>query len=124
MPGEVNINEVLIEPVESMIRQVAKGVAEAQIALDQASIDAQVSLKKLHPELEALNYHVNWYHMPEVTVELKVAVHYESSGRDKKPGLFITPFNAKYKNTFAYQADGASLLKFRIVPIPPPLKSE
>jgi len=119
MPDEININEILISPVESMIRQVANGVA-----LDPASIDTQVSLKKSHPELEALNYQVNWYHMPEVTVELKVAVHYESSGRDRKPGLFVSPFNAKYKNTFAYQADGASLLKFRIVPIPPPVKAE
>jgi hypothetical protein len=88
--------------------------------LDQASLNAQEKLKSDHPDLAKIGYQVSWYQMPEVSVEMKMAVHYErKSQEDKSARVFLAPYNAKYKNAFTYAVDGASTLKLRIVPVPP-----
>ncbi len=124
MPDQgVNNLEILIAPLADMIKQISQGIAEAQSALDTSSIETQKTLKTTHPELYDIGYQVTWYQMPEITVELKVAVHYEKTGKEKegRVGIFFSPFNAKYKNAFSYTAEGASTLKLRIVPVPPPV---
>jgi len=120
---QINFSEILVGPIEQMIEKIGQGIAKAQTSLDKAAIESQKSLLKDFKELADIGYKVNWYHMPEVVVDLKIAMHYEeekTEGGEKKVGFFMSPFNAKYQNSFAYSADGASSLKIRIVPIPPP----
>ena len=33
--------------------------------------------------------------------------------------MYVAPFNTKYRNTFSFSADGSSILKLKIVPVPP-----
>ncbi len=118
----VNFTEILVAPVAAMIKQVGLAVAEAQKQLDAAALQTQTNIRESDPELAKIGYQVTWFQMPEVQVELKVAVHYEESGEGTKKtrGIFLSPFNAKYKNSFAYDSQGSSTLKLRFVPIPPP----
>ncbi len=118
---QIDFSEILVVPLTQMIQNIGQGVAEAQRALDTSAMESQNTLQNNYPALAQIGYQVTWYQMPEVTVELKVAVHYEKTGEEnnKKVGLFLSPFNAKYKNAFTYDAAGTSTLKLRIVPVPP-----
>jgi len=128
MPGkeEVNFEEVLIAPLEAIVRKIAASVAEAQLGLDEAALETQKKLKDKYPELAEVGYIPTWYHMPEINVELKMVMHYEEEkeeaarGKGKYRALWA-PFNAKYKSNFTYEAEGTSSLKLKIVSTPPPL---
>lgn len=122
-------NTILVTPVGDIIQQMAQSVANAQLALDQATLAAQKALQE-QPEyqgLRALGYQPSWYTIPEATFELKLAFYIEDTsgeaGGEEKGGLFRrifgTTHNATYQNTQSFQAEGASTLKVRIVPVPP-----
>ena len=116
MSGEVNVNEILITPVATIIRELSKSVADAQLQLDAAALASQNALPA---ELHELGYEPTWYQIPEAQIELKMAVHYEQSSGSGPVRVWATPFNAKYRNTLSYTADGSSTLTLRIVPVPP-----
>jgi hypothetical protein len=120
MPDEtINLSEILVSPVAEMISRLGEAIGTAQASLDQASLNAQEKLESDHPDLAKIGYQVTWYQMPEVSIEMKMAVHYErKSEEDKSARIFLAPYNAKYKNAFTYDVDGASTLKLRIVPVP------
>jgi hypothetical protein len=116
---DVNMNEVLISPLASMVREIGSAVSDAQRALDAAAIEQQAALAQQHPELQALGYQVTWYQIPEASVEMKMTLHFEK----KQPGgparMYLAPFNTKYRNVLSFAAEGSSTLKLRIVPVPP-----
>lgn len=116
MSGEVNPNEILITPVASMIRELSQSVADAQRQLDAAALTNQNALPAA---LRELGYEPTWYQIPEAEIELKMAVHYEQRNGAGPVRVWATPFNAKYRNSLSYTADGSSTLKLRIVPVPP-----
>ena len=119
MATDVNMNEVLISPLATMVREIGASVADAQRALDAAAIDNQARLAAEHPELQALGYQVTWYQIPEAAVEMRMALHFEKKDAAAPPRMYVAPFNTKYRNTFSFTADGSSTLKLRIVPVPP-----
>ena len=46
---DVNMNEVLISPLSSMVRELSAGVAAAQRELDAAALATQAQLAAEHP---------------------------------------------------------------------------
>lgn len=119
MATDVNLNEVLISPLSSMVREISASVAAAQRALDAAALDSQTQLATEHPELQALGYQVTWYQIPEAQVEMRMAIHFEKKDAQSPARLYVAPFNNKYRNTLNFAAEGSSTLKLRIVPVPP-----
>jgi len=122
-------NEIIVSLKELLV-QVAIGVAEAQRALDQQAVQLQKELYT-NPELEGLRdagVESTWYQIPEVTASLKVAVSVHSEAESgavtpsQKPlHLRLAPYNARYKNSYDYDYEGASTMNVRIVPIPSPV---
>ena len=119
MATDVNLNEVLISPLSSMVREISASVAAAQRALDAAALASQTQLATEHPELQALGYQVTWYQIPEAQVEMRMAIHFEKKNALTPARLYVAPFNNKYRNTLNFTAEGSSTLKLRIVPVPP-----
>ena len=119
MATDVNLNEVLISPLSSMVREISASVADAQRALDAAALASQAQLATEHPELQALGYQVTWYQIPEAQVEMRMAIHFEKKNAQAPARLYVAPFNNKYRNTLNFTADGSSTLKLKIVPVPP-----
>ena len=119
MANEVDFSEVLITPAARMVRDIGASVADAQRQMDQAALQAQADLQTKFPELDKAGYQVTWYQIPEVQVELKMALHFEKKSTDAPPRVYLAPFNAKYRSTLNFTADGSSTLKLRIVPVPP-----
>ena len=119
MATDVNLNEVLISPLSSMVREISASVAAAQRALDAAALASQTQLATEHPELQALGYQVTWYQIPEAQVEMRMAIHFEKKNAQTPARLYVAPFNNKYRNTLNFTADGSSTLKLKFVPVPP-----
>src|SRR5262252_11193418 len=105
MAGEADFSEILIAPIARMIREIGQSIGDAQKQLDKASMDSQAHLATDFPDLAQAGYEVTWYQMPEVTMEMKVAVHFETPPTPSRPPrLFLAPINAKYKNTQNFAA--------------------
>lgn len=123
MPEDVNFEEVLIAPLEAMVRKIAASVAEAQLKLDQAALETHEKLAQTNKKLADMGYIPPWYHMPEINVELKMVMHYEekkeATGKPTFRALW-SPYNAKYKSNYTFSSEGASTLKLRIISTPPP----
>lgn len=122
MPASPDFGDILVAPLQDVLVRMSEGVSDAQRRLDDASMAAQRTLAAQHPELSAIGYRVTWYQIPEVDIELKVEAHYEerTEGTERRLGLFLSPFNARHQQT-GFSADGASTVRLKIVPIPPPI---
>ena len=130
MPNELNevgeaITEVLIEPLAEILKYVGRAIADTQRALDRNSIATETELADRREEL-GYDLHATWYHLPETNIELKLSLsmHWEEEKKEGKPVVWkrilsTAPLNASYKNLFDYDAAGASVLKAKIVSIPP-----
>lgn len=124
---DITLNEELFITFQELIVQIAKGVADAQRSLDEQSLDIQKRIFT-DPELKELRdagVQATWYQIPEVTANLKISIssHKESeeTGERKSAILFLSVYNATYKNSFEFDYQGTSEMNFKIVPIPPPI---
>ncbi len=132
MPDQlpVQIEDVLVHPLEEIIARIGQGVANAQRALDLNSIATQTLLSN-DPVLKEYGLEATWYHMPEVNLELKMTLtlRREDQVRDSKVVLrklrmYAAPFNSSYQNSFNTEVSGVSQIKARIVSIPPTRRPE
>lgn len=120
------IGDVLAAPLGDLIAGVGRGMADAQAALNQATIDA---IKQLYTgdsaqtEMALLGYTPQWYAIPEVEADMQIALSltgsHASSGRSGGISLIGVPVDAQFQNQFQYDLRAASRLKFKIVPVPP-----
>ncbi|MBL9102639.1 MAG: PASTA domain-containing protein [Myxococcales bacterium] len=123
--------DALSAPLGDLIAEVGRSVAEAQKALDAATIDNVRALAAASgpddPDrlLRQIGYQPTWYQIPEVTAEITVALALtgsgETSGKSSAPRMrmMAAPVDASYASRYNYELKAASSLKFRIVPVPP-----
>jgi hypothetical protein len=101
---------------------IATGIAQAQTALDQAAfalwkqVDTDPTLK----DLKEIGYQPTWYAIPVAEAEIKMTFYFESEQTTGKQKMFVLPFNAKIQTSSKLTEQGASQLKLKIVPTPPP----
>jgi hypothetical protein len=126
--------DALSAPLGDLIAEVGRSVAEAQKAMDAATIDNVRALAAASgpddPDrlLRQIGYQPTWYQIPEVTAEITVALTLtgaaQTSGNSSSSGgsrlrMLAAPVDASYASRFNYELKAASMLKFRIVPVPP-----
>jgi hypothetical protein len=115
-------------PLGDLIAGVGRGLAEAQQSLDQATID---TIKALYSGTDSrlelmrqLGWQPTWYRIPELSADLTISLSVsatETSG-GQGPGsvqLYASPMDASYTNRYDYDLKAASVIKFKIVPVPP-----
>ena len=125
------IEEVLVRPLGEVLARVGEGVAQAQRAMDLNSIATQTLIDN-DPVLSEYGLQATWYHMPEVTLELKMSLAMkretktDTSGRVvvSRLSMLAAPHNAKVQNTLGLDVQDTSVVKARIVSIPPPPRPE
>lgn len=122
------IKEVLIEPLEEILLHVGRGIAQSQLELDKNSLATQILIDN-NKDLSEIGIKATWYHFPEINVELKMnlSLHEIVERKEDKVQairlkIFSAPINATYKNTFDYDVTGASIIKAKIVSVPPPIE--
>ncbi len=143
------LQDVVASPLGDIIASVGEGVADAQQALDDASLAKTLEIyasgdDELLGVLREIGYRPTFYALPETTGEVRVSMRLGSgagsSPAAKKfstPGvalnmprvglnvrgtsrLYATPVDAGYANRYGYQANVSAKLTFKIVPVPPP----
>ncbi len=117
--------DVMAESLGDVLLHVGRGIAEAQVALDRNSLATQVLIDN-DETLSQTGIEATWYHFPETTIELKVSLsmHWEKEKRPGRPPvwrkvLYAAPQNASYRNVFSFDAASTSVVKTRIVSVPP-----
>lgn len=126
----VQIEDVLVHPLEEILTRIGQGVANAQRALDLNSIATQTLLSS-DPVLKEYGLEATWYHMPEVVLEMKMTLtlRREDQVKDNKVVLrklrmYAAPFNSSYQNMFNTEVSGVSQIRAKIVSIPPTRRPE
>lgn len=128
-----NVLDALSVPLGDLIAQVGRGVADAQRALDAASIaalrDIYESDEELFRELQRIGYRPTWYHIPEAEGEIQVALSVAGDTSTSAAGaprvkLYAAPLDAGYTSRFSFNLEASSTVKFRIVPVPPSTAAE
>lgn len=131
---DTQLLDALSAPIGDLIAEVGRGIAEAQQAMDSATIE-QVRALAADAEdgdgltlLRQIGYQPTWYQIPEASAEITVALTLTGSGQSAgqngggtatRMQLVATPVDASYANRYAYELKAASSVKFRIVPVPP-----
>jgi len=120
------IKDILLDPLEKVLFHAGRGIASAQMELDKNSLATQVLIDN-DEDLSRLGIRAPWYHFPETNLELRMALSIHEFVQ-KKQGkdiatykIYAAPMNAAYKNSFNYDVAGTSLIRAKIVSIPPPM---
>ncbi|MBK7359020.1 MAG: hypothetical protein IPI45_07070 [Saprospiraceae bacterium] len=140
MPNNVG-QELLNVPFPEMVQKLALGIADAQTKLDLNSTkvakfmaDTKIKLPSIadpSQEVEfaliALGFFPGYYQFAESIIEVKMAITMATSTEAKIGvsasggfGPFTASVNASYSSKYDYKVEGSSLLRVRLVPVPPP----
>ena len=133
------ITESLSAPLGDIIASIARGVADAQQALDQRTIETFMEIYQkddaFKEELRQIGYQPTWYKIPEVTAEVVMSLSIEGqstfnssttpgANNNKPLKLNAAPIDANYTNRFNFDIKAASKISFKIVPVPPSPRAE
>lgn len=129
-------------PFDEMIASMGTGIADAQRRLDEISFEITKLMAGADPKhriklaegadaptysLLDLGFSPTFYQFVDTTLEIKVAFSM-SAENTKTPGTEkqgtiktkSTPVDATYANRFQYPVEGSSVLRTKLVTVPPP----
>ncbi len=140
MPNNIG-QELLNVPFAEMVAKLALAVAEGQMVLDRNSTQVakfmaketvrlpsiQDSEKTVEFPLIALGFFPGYFQFQEAIIEVKMAITMATTsesqvGASAKAGWgpFSASVNASYSQKYEYKAEGSSLLRVKLAPVPPP----
>ncbi len=137
--------ELLNVPFPDMVLNLASAIAEGQFKLDQVSCQiaqfmgdpkkAPVYLPDLTSSdagatimtsLIGAGFQPTFYQFTDTIIEVKIAISYSKSSDFSVStkakagfGCFSASVNASYSSKYSYSAEGSSLLRTKITPVPP-----
>lgn len=132
------MSDGLSAPLGEVIAAVGRGVAEAQAALDAASIKATLDVYAEDGDagtalLREIGYQPTFYVLPETSCEVQVSMRVGGSGGADgsasnvvntqlagRARTYVTPVDAGFQQRYSFLAQAAAKLTFKIVPVPPP----
>lgn len=130
--------ELLDVPINEMIKSMAEGIADAQYRLDRTSIqiaqmmsgvneDDRVYFGKKKYSLLELGFTPTFYQFVDTLIEVKISISMKrtaefssSAGASVSYRSYSASVNASYSNKYSYSVEGSSLLRTKLVPVPPP----
>lgn len=125
-------------PLGDLIASVARGVAEAQAALDAGSLEQCLALYSEQDDVTRLmrqtGYRPTFYTIPETEGELTLSLTITGNQSVAKtdlvrragsaPRIYAAPVDGSYQNSYGFSSSVAAKVKFRIVAVPPPSGAE
>lgn len=138
--------DLLNVPMGDMIRNMAFAIAEAQVKLDEASITTakfmgrnKIGFDGENVSMIELGFTPTFYQFVDTIIEVKIAIKMTEETLDEtntvdeessSPGFFrrifggnqasTTTVDATYSSKYSYSAEGSSLLRTKLAPVPPP----
>jgi len=140
MPDEKMTLPLNAMPFDEMIASMGTGIAEAQRKLDEISFEITKMMSgteakyriRLSDSADARTYSLlelgfapTFYQFVDTVLEVKVAFSMSSetsnSGSDRgKYQAKSTPVDATYSNRYQYPVEGSSVMRTKLVTVPPP----
>jgi hypothetical protein len=140
MPDEKMTLPLNAMPFDEMIASMGTGIAEAQRKLDEISFEITKMMSgteakyriRLSDGADARTYSLlelgfapTFYQFVDTVLEVKVAFSMSSetsnSGSDRgKYQAKSTPVDATYSNRYQYPVEGSSVMRTKLVTVPPP----
>jgi hypothetical protein len=128
-----DVSETMAAPLGDLIAAVGRGLAEAQQSLDMTTIETIKALyggKDTNLDLmRQLGWQPTWYRIPELSAEITLSLSIGRTSTESGQGpqlagpgrirLYVSPMDASYTNRYEYDLQAASVIKFKIVPVPP-----
>jgi hypothetical protein len=120
-----NVSETMAAPLGDLIAAVGRGLAEAQQGLDQKTIETLRALYDGRDDtlnlMRQLGWQPTWYRIPELSAEitLSLTIAGTAAGAPGRISLYVSPLDASYTNRYDYRLEAASVIRFKIVPVPP-----
>jgi hypothetical protein len=133
--------ELLNVPFPEMVLKLALAIAEGQTQLDLNSAKVAKFMSEEIIELPgltegsqpnkfpliALGFFPGFYQFQETIIEVKMAITMATTTEAKVSvsasggwGPFAASVNASYSRKYEYKVEGSSLLRTKLVPLPPP----
>jgi hypothetical protein len=120
------LSEIFSIRFGDMIASVGEGVATAQAAMDQASLQATLAVYSDtgDPDLRLLRdigYQPTFYVIPKASGKLMVSLSMfsETTGEGSRLRLMASPLNPNLTNKYGYTGSASAEMSFDIVPVPP-----
>lgn len=117
------IQPLFSAPVGETIYQIGKEIAQARANLEAYSFAIERRMEQHKGEMGA-GLSAPWLHLPEIEVEMSVALNYVGRRAQKNaPGfrsLHAAPINPTYANFFNFKGDAATRIKLTFKSIPSP----
>ncbi len=121
-------------PITGLIVSLAKGIAQAQLELDETSMEIARMMSGVEDEdrvvvggvsysLLELGLTPTFYHFSETTLEIKVSVSMTIHGKGAPGGRYahmVSAVDAGFASKFQYSVEGSSSVRTKLVPVPPP----
>jgi len=131
--SSANAQDTLAAPLGELIAAVGRGMADAQRSLDAATIETMQALANADPSskdtyekrlttLRQMGYQPTWYRIPELEAEITASLSVsktESASATSPLRLYLSPVDASYSNRYEYNLEAATVIRFKVVPIPP-----
>lgn len=119
---DFEIDKILLTPISDMISTIGDSIVEAATSMNRHQVAA---MQDYPNELIELGILPTFFHMQEVEVELKMALHVletteGTTEERKKKGWFSTPINSTYTNAAQFETSGSSSVRMTFAPSPPP----
>jgi len=135
--------ELLNVPFPDMVLNLASAIAEGQFKLDQVSCQIAAMMgdaekypielpdlsndnKPIKTSMIGAGFQPTFYQFTDTIIEVKIAItiskQTEKSASLKAKagfGCFSASVNASYSSKYSYTAEGSSLLRTKITPLPP-----
>lgn len=138
--------ELASVPIDRMISSMARGIAKAQYDLDLAGIkiaqlmagiteSSRVAFGNKTYSMLELGFTPSFYHFVDTVIEVRVSITITRSREfttsrgsstsydradDEVTHTRTSSVNASYSNKYQYSAEGSSLMRTKIVPVPAP----
>lgn len=128
--------ELLNVPMGDMIRSMAFAIADAQRDVDEASIRTAGAMSGVGPDarsvkfgkgdysLMELGFTPTFYQFVDTVIEVKIDIHmtqqHDVKADTKIPVARVSTVTAHYSGSYNYSVEGSSLLRTKLVPVPPP----
>ena len=138
--------DLLNVPMGEMIAEMAFAIAEAQVRLDEASIQTAAFMGRNEIHFDDRDYSMielgftpTFYQFVDTIIEVKITIKIteeeveeeeEITETKDSPSFFSRIFrgrkatsstvDATYSSTYSYSAEGSSLLRTKLAPVPPP----
>jgi len=120
------LSEIFSIRFGDMIASVGEGIATAQAALDQASLEATLAVYSDTADsglklLREIGYQPTFYVIPKASGKMMVALSMfsETTGDGQRLRLMASPLNPGLSNKYSYTGSASAEIAFDIVPVPP-----